>query len=204
VLPGYARHRIDWRLQRHGALTYAFRSMQLRIATGLDAPAIAELHTASWRHIYRGALSDSYISGDVFSERLAVWARRLNVPAPNQYVVLAEIRRKVLGFACAYCREHREWGSLLDNIHVDQTICRNGIGAQMMLNIGSWCTVSAPQVPLYLWVLDSNIAAQAFYKKLGADDVGSGLWTPPGGGSVPRRRFSWSDPSVLIRSSRRL
>ena len=173
--------------------------MQLRIATGLDAPAIAELHAASWRHAYRGALSDDYLAGDVFSERLAVWTQRLNVPDPNQYVVIAEVRRNVLGFACAYCREHREWGSLLDNIHVDRSICRSGIGAQLMLKIGLWCTASAPKVPLYLWVLKSNVAAQAFYKKLGADDVGSDVWTPPGGGSLPRRRFSWSDPSVLIR-----
>jgi len=53
-----------------------------------------------------------------------------------------------------------------------------------MQNIGLWCTASAPKVPLFLWVLESNIAAQAFYKKLGADDVGSDVWTPPGGGSV--------------------
>ena len=173
--------------------------MQLRIATGVDAPAIAELHAASWRHAYRGALSDDYLAGDVFSERLAVWTQRLNVPDPNQYVVIAEMRRNVVGFACAYFREHREWGSLLDNIHVDRSLCCSGIGAQMMRNVGSCCTASAPRVPLYLWVIESNIAAQTFYKKLGADDVGSDLWTPPGGGSVARRRLSWSDPSVFTR-----
>ena len=78
--------------------------MQLRIATGVDAPAIAELHAASWRHAYRGALSDDYLAGDVFSERLAAWTQRLNVPDSNQYVVIAEIRRNVLGFACVLSR----------------------------------------------------------------------------------------------------
>jgi ribosomal protein S18 acetylase RimI-like enzyme len=173
--------------------------MHFRAATSADAPVIAELHAANWRYAYRGALSDEYLAGDVSSERRAVWTKRLSVPHPKQYVVIAEVSHRVVGFACAYSREHPQWGSLLDNIHVDRSLGRSGIGTQIMRSVGSWCTASAPKARLYLWVLESNIVALAFYKKLGAADVGSDLWIPPGGGSVLRRRLSWNDPSVLTR-----
>jgi GNAT superfamily N-acetyltransferase len=181
------------------ALIYSGWPMQLRTATAADAPAIAALHAASWRYAYRGTMSDDYLAGDVVSERLAVWTGRLNAPSSRQYVVIAESNDRAVGFACAYACEHPQWGSLLDNIHVDRSCSRTGIGTKLMQNVGSWCTRSAPTIPLYLWVLEINAEAQAFYKKLGATNVGRDLWDPPGGGSVPRRRFAWNDPSVLTR-----
>jgi ribosomal protein S18 acetylase RimI-like enzyme len=171
--------------------------MQMRTATGVDAPAIAELHAASWRHTYRGVMADDYLAGAVYSERLAVWTKRLKVASSNQYVLIAEVNERVAGFVCVYGREHPDWGSLLDNIHVDSSRNRQGIGAQLMRGVGLWCTTATPKIPLYLWVVESNTAAQAFYRKLGAADVGCDLWIPPGGGSVSRRRFSWKDPAAL-------
>ena len=44
-------------------LTLAF--MHLRTANQSDIQAIASLHAASWRHAYRGALSDAYLAGDI-------------------------------------------------------------------------------------------------------------------------------------------
>jgi hypothetical protein len=42
--------------------------------------------------------------------------------------------------------------------------------------------------------LEINAEAQAFYKKLGAANVGRDLWDPPGGGSVPRRSQALQRP----------
>jgi hypothetical protein len=47
--------------------------MKLRTASARDAKPIADLHVDSWRRHYRGAFRDSFLDGDVFAERLAVW-----------------------------------------------------------------------------------------------------------------------------------
>jgi ribosomal protein S18 acetylase RimI-like enzyme len=58
----------------------------------------------------------------------------------------------------------------------------------------------APTSGLYLWVLEQNTAAQAFYDSCGGVRVGRGTAYPPGGGSAPKLRYAWPDPSVLLRT----
>jgi hypothetical protein len=57
---------------------------------------------------------------------------------------------------------------------------------------------------LYLWVLEQNTAAQAFYEARGGVRVERGFAPPPGGdpqrlAGAPRRfRYVWRDPSELV------
>jgi len=172
--------------------------MHLRPARPADAPAIAALHAASWRHAYRGAMSDEYLAGDIIADRNSVWCERLGNPSRSQHVVVAEASGQIAGFACVYAAEHPEWGSLLDNIHVAQSLHRKGIGALLLRSVASWCVSVAPECPLYLWVLRDNARAQAFYRRLGAVNAGEDVWVPPGGGAVARYRFAWERPRFLL------
>jgi GNAT superfamily N-acetyltransferase len=176
--------------------------MHLRRASAADAAAIAALHAASWRHAYGGAMSDEYLAGDIVADRNTVWSERLGNPSPNQYVVVAEASGQIAGFACAYGAEHPEWGSLLDNIHVAQSLHRKGIGALILRDVVLWCAAVAPECLLYLWVLQNNARAQAFYRRLGAVNAGQDVWVPPGGGAVARYRFAWERPQLLLAETR--
>jgi hypothetical protein len=57
---------------------------------------------------------------------------------------------------------------------------------------------------LYLWVLDQNTAAQAFYEAMGGIRGDSRVVEPPGGvasrlnGRVIAWRYSWPDPGALL------
>ena len=109
---------------------------RLRAATYEDATAIAELHAASWRGTYRGALSDAYLDGDVEAERRVVWDERLGAPPTNQYVLVAEQDAQVVddagtlvGFGCAYGAKDERFGTELDNLHVRAESRSGGIGA---------------------------------------------------------------------------
>jgi hypothetical protein len=55
-----------------------------------------------------------------------------------------------------------------------------------------------PASGLYLWVLESNLTAQAFYDARGGICVGRDVAEPPGGGSITGLRYVWSDPSTLL------
>lgn len=164
---------------------------QFRSAVQADRDAIADLHAASWRNAYRDALSPEYLAGDVVGDRRRLWDERLTQPDGHQHVVVAHQGELLLGFACVYSGSSEIWGSLLDNIHVAQGLQRTGLGSALLGAIAGHCLQRAPRAGLFLWVLQDNLAAQGFYKKHGASNVGADMWDAPGGTVVPRFRFAW-------------
>lgn len=172
-------------------------SVQQREARSSDAVSIAVLHADSWRTNYRGALTDEFLDGDILRNRVDLWQTRFQVPPPNQLVLIAESGDQAVGFACAYGGDDQRWGTLLDNLHVRRDLQRKGAGARLIAGVAAWCRTHYPQSGLYLWVLEQNQQARRFYERLGAADAGGDVWVPPGGGSVPRRRYAWSDLEAL-------
>jgi GNAT superfamily N-acetyltransferase len=163
-----------------------------RTATATDAAAIARLHAESWRDAYRGALRDAYLDGDADAERLHVWTERLGAPAPNQYVVVAtDAADAIVGFACAYGEDDAEWGTQVDNLHVRRAHRGHGTGRTLLAEVASWCMRSFTNSGLYLWVLEQNAPARAFYERLGGSAEDTSTWNPPGGGEVLLRRYTW-------------
>lgn len=167
--------------------------MRLREGRAADAPAIAALHAESWRAHYRGACRDAYLDSDVVSDRRRVWQERLSRPAPNQYVVLAELDDAPIGFACVHGGADPRWGSLLDNLHVRPGHQGQGVGARLVADVVAWCRAHHPHAGLYLWVLAGNEGAQRFYRRLGARDHGGELSEAPGGGRIHGRRYVWAE-----------
>ncbi|MEX0958496.1 MAG: GNAT family N-acetyltransferase [Burkholderiales bacterium] len=151
----------------------------------------------SWRTAYRGALSDAYLDGPIESERAELWRARLTQPAANQFVVIAESRGQAVGFACAYGGEDPQWGTFLDNLHVLPEFKRQGIGAQLMREVAAWSARTWPGQGIYLWVLASNLPAQRFYARIGGENAGSDLWTPPDGSALPKVRIAWHSAEAL-------
>lgn len=143
-------------------------------------------------------LSDAYLGGDLDAERLSVWSECLNAPAPNQQVMLAEVNRRVVGFACAYGANDARWGTLLENLHVADEAKRRGVGASLMAHVAAWSLQAHPGIGLFLWVIAANAPARRFYERLGALNAGEDIWLPPDGGSVPKLRYTWPDPALLL------
>jgi GNAT superfamily N-acetyltransferase len=172
--------------------------MIIRDALETDAQPIAALHAANWRLFYRGALRDEFLDGDIVPERSAFWVNHLHSPPLNQHVLVAENEDKIVGFACVYAKVDEQWGSLLDSLHVSQSMQRHGIGAKLLVAVAQWCESKKASGGLFLWVVQSNLQAQRFYQALGAVRAGSDIWVPPGGGHVPRYRFAWQSVSMLL------
>jgi ribosomal protein S18 acetylase RimI-like enzyme len=177
--------------------------MRIRQATERDADSIAQLHAQSWRTAYRGALSDAYLDGPIEAERIELWRGRFAQSAPNQFIAVAESPEKIVGFVCAYGGDDGRWGTFLDNLHVALEHKRQGIGAQLMGAVASWSARAYPGRGVYLWVLQSNIAAQRFYARLGGENAGSDVWTPPDGSALPKLRIAWRDAEALLAASGR-
>lgn len=177
--------------------------LQFRIASPDDAEAVAQLHADSWGRHYRGAYSDAFLDGDVVSDRLAVWTDRLREADPDRCTILAENGRLV-GFANTNFDADPTWGALLDNLHVADGHKRQGIGSRL-LALTAEAVIERPEgTGLYLWVLEQNVDAQAFYEASGGRCVGRRPISPPGGianritGSPTALRYVWTEPTALV------
>ena len=182
-------------------------NLSIRRADSEDAGAIAGLHVDSWRRHYRGAYSDAYLDGDVVAERLSVWAERLGAPGAATgaatTTLLAEDSGEFVGFVHVVFDADARWGSLVDNLHVVWSRKRGGIGTRLMSAAAS-AVVARGAGGLYLWVLEQNNAAQAFYGARGGVCSDRRLVPAPGGvaerlsGSPVGLLYAWPDPAVLI------
>jgi len=171
--------------------------MKLRLATCDDAPAIAALHTHSWRHTYHEALSAAYLRDVVPGDRAAIWQQRLASPKDSQRVLVADVDGAVGGFACTYLDEHAEWGSYLDNLHVDPAYRGLGYGRALLAGIAQLCARQATRRGLYLLVLQNNLSAQRFYLGLGAHNAQAAVWQAPDGSAAPAYWFRWETTTTL-------
>jgi ribosomal protein S18 acetylase RimI-like enzyme len=179
--------------------------LEIRLAEPADASHVAKLHADSWRRHYRGAYSDRYLDGDLDGDRLAVWTERIKGDDRGAFTLLAERRDRPVGFVHVVLDADRTWGALVDNLHVAHSVQRSGIGTLLLDRAARTIIERRPGSGVFLWVLERNQPAQAFYLSRGGTLCGRELASPPGGDprnldGAPRKiRVAWSDPRALIR-----
>jgi ribosomal protein S18 acetylase RimI-like enzyme len=177
---------------------------QFRVAVASDAVAIAELHAESWRRHYRGAYSDAFLDGDVAVDRRLVWKQRLLDRRADCCTIVAVESLRIVGFAHTILGDDVTWGALLDNLHVAHSHARQGIGSRLFALSAKAVAEREPDSGLYLWVLEQNLAAQAFYRSHGGECVERCDVLPPGGdvsrlnGSPTKLRYAWPDLAWVL------
>jgi ribosomal protein S18 acetylase RimI-like enzyme len=170
-----------------------------REAVATDADAVGALHADSWRRNYRGAYLDSYLDGDVFDDRRAVWRNRLEHPEPGHHTIVAEGDDDIVGFSHTILGHHPAWGAYLENLHVRHDLRGRGIGRRLMAEAAHVVLRSPPATGIHLTVLNQNVAAQGFYRAQGGTCVEERVAGPfPGGGTAPSLCFAWPDAATLI------
>jgi ribosomal protein S18 acetylase RimI-like enzyme len=179
--------------------------LQLRLAGPADSESIARLHADSWRRHYRGAYSDAFLDGDVEADRRAVWGLRLREAHGDTVTIVAEEDVSPVGFVHVVFEDDPTWGALLDNIHVVVDSQRGGIGTRLLAQAAQALIERSATSGLYLWVLEQNVAARAFYEARGGRCTDRARVLAPGGipgrinGSPFKLRYVWSEPVVLQR-----
>ena len=183
--------------------------MRLLVAGPADAEDIALLHADSWRRHYRGAYSDSYLDGDILTDRRSVWSSRLAAPADDALTTIAEDGTGLVGFVHVIFDEDARWGSLVDNLHVAHGRRRGGLGTALLARAAEAVVERAADPAVYLWVQEQNVAAQQFYQARNGSLVERALIPPPGGepsrlnGAPHMLRCAWPDAAMLTRTGSR-
>jgi GNAT superfamily N-acetyltransferase len=173
--------------------------LQLRTATSADAVAVADLHAESWRRHYRGAYDDDFLDGEVFAERRVVWTERLAaIDLDAARTILIEEDGRLLGFSHVMFDDDPTWGALVDNLHVTFDRKRGGIGTALMRESAGAVLERSQPTGIYLWALEMNAPARAFYRARGGEEVTFEMSDLEGGGQAMAVRYAWRDPAVLL------
>ena len=178
--------------------------LRLRLAGPDDAERIAVLHADSWRRHYRMAYLDAFLDDDLDADRSEVWAGRLRGSRADATTIVAEDDRSTVGFVHVIFDDDPRWGALIENLHVAYANKRCGIGTRLMGEAARAVIDRSATGGLYLWVLQQNVAAQAFYEARGGRRSEQAPALAPGGiasrlnGSPLKWRYVWPQPSVLV------
>ena len=182
--------------------------LEFREAGPADADGIARLHADSWRRHYRGAYSDSFLDGDVVWYLQTMWTARLSPPDPQARTIVGELGGDVVALAHTRLGNDPAYGALLDNLHVSHELKRLGIGTRLLALTARAVLDASPASGLFLWVLEQNVAAQAFYAAQGGARCDHRAVLAPGGdpsrlnGEPMALRFAWPDPATLLSAER--
>ncbi|CAB3786993.1 hypothetical protein LMG28688_02387 [Paraburkholderia caffeinitolerans] len=147
-------------------------ALTLRPATTADAPLLAAMHAASWQSTYCDLLPAAFLEQEVDTERAAYWRARMVAPGEDRRLVLiAELgdqpeSRTPVGFVCAERQPGSPWGALLDNLHALPGHQGIGVGKRLMQAAQAWARAQG-ESRLYLYVLEGNESAIAFYERQG-------------------------------------
>ena len=170
----------------------------LRDAGTEDAAIIAAIHCASWRSAYAGVLEQSFLDGPIEADRTELWGDRLANPKPSQAVLLVEEATRPIGFICSFGNIDRDWGSLIDNIHVLPSHRGQGCGAFMMRSAATRLASRHPGVGIHLWVFEANQMGLHFYERLGGIIVEQDTSRIPAANGATVLRLHWPDPHRLM------
>jgi ribosomal protein S18 acetylase RimI-like enzyme len=173
-------------------------ALRLRSARAQDAPAIVELHVASWRDAYRGVLDDAFLDGPMAELMARHWQDALAVRRRPGVVMMATAGGDPVGFIAAW-REGTN--AHVDNLHVKPGMRGAGIG-RALLGFAAGRMQSQGCVTADLRVFAGNLGAIRFYRSLGGtmgpEEPGVAFGHP-----VTERHCTWPDIGALIAAAAR-
>ena len=134
-----------------------------------DADAVASIHVRSWQAAYRGLIDQEVLDALSIPERAANWRRIIAEPLPTGLGIHVAVRDgQILGWA--------SFGSGRDDdgaadgevygIYADPEAWSTGVG-HALLTAAEKRIAEAGHTRAYLWVLDGNDRADAFYARQG-------------------------------------
>ena len=137
-----------------------------REATAEDAGLISHIHATSWRKAYRGLIARDYL--DRLPDSYWVPSVRAWLSSGQLYGRLILDGDKPVG-ACLFGRgrdeSHEGWGEIV-SLYLLPEATRQGLGGQLLEEALRLLREDGYD-RVYLWALQGNDAADAFYRKHG-------------------------------------
>ena len=142
----------------------------IRTATIDDAPAIAQVHVASWRSTYRTLLPSDFLDSLTEANYADRWRRFIGEGSSRVYVL--EDEGVLVGFASGGRERAGETGYTgeLYAIYILDGRQRRGHGRELVRAVVDGLREMGLD-DMIIWVLRDNQAARLFYERLGGQYV---------------------------------
>jgi predicted N-acetyltransferase YhbS len=169
----------------------------IRLATPDDAPAIAQVHVASWRTTYRGIFPQDLLDRLSVEDRATSWHALLaNPPARSITLVACDEAGQVVGFVSGGAERTGSLGcdGELQGIYLLEGAQRRGLGTQLTRRLARELHTLGFH-SMAVWVLARN-PFRKFYEALGAQVIAEHQ-IERGGESYTETAYGWSDLTQL-------
>lgn len=166
--------------------------LEVRDGRADDADEVARIHVRSWQAAYRGLMDQEVLDSLSIPDRAANWRRFIAEPLPTGLGILVAVRDdRILGWA-SFGSGRDEDGAAdgeIYGIYADPDAWSTGVGHALLTSAAERIT-DAGHTRAYLWVLDGNDRADAFYERHG--------WELDGATKVDER------PNLTLKEHRRV
>jgi ribosomal protein S18 acetylase RimI-like enzyme len=168
----------------------------VRRAVVADAPALAQLHVATWRETYTGLAPDEKPPEMTLERRTQAWARMLHDEAEHASSATYLVERDGKLIAFGSCGRQRDEGLVragfdgeITQIGVLLHEQRRGVGGLLMRTMVA--DLAARHFTGFsIWVPRHNLPARAFYEQLGGEAIQRE--NPNGHGGLKEIVFGWT------------
>lgn len=139
--------------------------VRVRPAVVEDAHGIAVVHVQAWREAYARKLPSEILAGLEVEPRVPRWAAIIEDDVTDVHV--AEIGGSIVGWATSSAGrdDDRPAARELEGIYLLRDVYGTGAGQQLLV-------AAIGDEPAYLWMLDDNPRAEAFYLRNGFERDG--------------------------------
>jgi GNAT superfamily N-acetyltransferase len=162
---------------------------EVRPATASDAESITDVHLRAWRETYSGMLPESvFAARDAHRQRrVEVWREIIlgHAPFGEERAYVAEVDHRVVGWATASdgLDDDAPHPNQLDGLYVLAEMHGSGIGRALLE------AAVGVETGAYVWALDREIRAVAFYRRMGFEPDGAKKSFTTDGASLPEQRL---------------
>jgi ribosomal protein S18 acetylase RimI-like enzyme len=166
--------------------------VKVRRAAVEDAESIGLVQVESWRKTYAGILPDAHLESLNIEKHALFWRQSLR--EGRMYVFVAEDSWGIFGFiAGGAIREPIEgYDAELYAIYLMPARQRRGVGQELALTLREALLMESFN-SMVVWVLEQNLPAVSFYKKLGGIPIAQKP-IDIGGTVLSELAFGWPVP----------
>jgi ribosomal protein S18 acetylase RimI-like enzyme len=157
---------------------------QIRQATAEDAGAVVRMHTLAHEECYAHLLPRGFFSARRASIPERVERRRPFLDSSDPRIIALDANNEIVGFADSGPGRDEDWpeGLELYSIYTLRRTHGTGLGAALL-------KATIGDAPAYLWVLEDNPRALAFYCKSGFRTDGTRRVLSPDWHELPEIRM---------------
>ena len=136
----------------------------IRAATRDDIPGLARVHVQSWLETYGGLVPREILDAITLEARVLQWERTFDQP---HGIFVALENNEVVGFAsCGAAQDFLQADGELFTLYLLDSFQHRGLGRALWNAVLEFARAQGWE-SMVLWVLESNILAQGFYKHSG-------------------------------------